>query len=312
MPGVNYAQRFYAILDLLRMETDEDHGLDARQISTLLKENKGIVIDPRSIRKTITEMKNAGFPIDAKHKYYYRGVLSSGEIEFLTSSVRYAQGLTNEQRSLLVEKLAALGDRRIHTSTSSPNRIGNDNMLDTLSLLREAMAEGLQVAFHYGSLALDGCLAPKTRRGFSGKPKVYNANPYDIVSANGRMYLIASVNKHTDLSHYRIDRIIDVRKRRIPIRCLPQPLDVEAYVLQHPYMYSGNVIQYRLRVKCSHLNDVFDWFGKDVIFENSDSVWTEALVLSDAVSMDYWIRRYAEHAQLIDKITVNRGQEYHG
>ena len=146
-------------------------------------------------------------------------------------------------------------------------------------------------------IAADGSTA--LRRGDSGLPKVYNAHPYALVMNSGRPYLVAAVNRHAGLSHYRVDRILDVRLRKAPIRPLAHPLDPALYPLRHPYMHAGPVRRYRLRVDRGHLNDVLDWFGTGVTLENPTRETVEAEVLCDAASMDIWLRRYGVHARVI-------------
>ena len=298
MPGVNYAQRFFALLVLLREETDSEHGLDAVQISERLLDRTGLVVDPRSIRRTIADMIEAGVPINDSHKYCWQGVFSIGEVEYLANAVRYGYGLPDTQRQELAGKILALGDRRVHIEDEWPRRTSNQQMLQTLSVLRGAMDAGKQVAFHYGSYDIEGKLVPNPRRGSSGLPKIYNAHPYKIVCSNGRYYLIASVNRHTDLSHYRIDRIMDIRMRRSQMRPLQTAIRVEDYVLQHPYMYAGEVRRYRLSVERKHLNDVYDWFGRDIVCENSSDNYTDVLLYANKASLGFWLKRYGMYASI--------------
>ena len=69
MPGVNYAQRFFALLLVLREETDTEHRMDALAICARLRERNGLEVDPRSVRKTLTEMIEAGLPIPGIKPY---------------------------------------------------------------------------------------------------------------------------------------------------------------------------------------------------------------------------------------------------
>lgn len=296
MPGVNYAQRFFALLLLLREETDTEHRMDALMICDRLRERNGLEMDPRSVRKTLKEMIKAGLPIDDTHKYCWLGTFLPGELEYLLGSVQFGYGLTEEQRRTMSKKLLALGDRRAHMEDSFPRRIGNTQMLRTLEILRKAMDTGHQVQFHYGRYNPDGELLPiPSRIRASGKSKTYNASPYRVVSNNGRFYLIAAVNRHLELSHYRVDRILDIRIRKA--LCKPQPEDarIENYVLWHPYMYSGPVKCYCLQVEMKHLNDVYDWFGRDLRGTIVDKLHAEVRVESDEASMEFWLRRYREH-----------------
>ena len=300
MPGVHYAQRFFAILELLRQETDPDHCMDAPHLAIRLQEQYHLKVEPRSIRKIIAEMIEAGFPVYGQHKYCWRGTLTSGELEYLLTAIRYGHGLSQEAGEALTQKLLMLGDRRAHADAQIPMRFGNAQMLQTLAVLREAMDTGHQVSFQYGMLDTKGNLVPKLRRGYSRQPKIYNANPYGIVGASGRIYLIASVNRHSDISHYRVDRILNVRKRKALVKPLQKPIHLGEYVLAHPYMYSGAVECHLLQVERNHLNALFDWFGRNIHLEKMDDQFVKAWVYSDTESMAIWLRRYAAYAQKLN------------
>lgn len=315
MPGVNYAQRFFALLSLLREETDAEHRLDALAICARLRERDGLEMDPRSVRKTLAEMIEAGLPIDDTHKYCWLGAFLPGELEYLLGSVQYGYGLTEEQRRALSNKLLALGDRRAHMENAFPHRTGNPQMPQTLETLRRAMDSGRQVQFHYGRYTPQGELVPlPSRIRASNKLKTYNASPYRVVGNNGRFYLVAAVNRHPALSHYRVDRILDIRMRKAARRPLPEDVRIEDYVLRHPYMYTSPVRRYCLQVEMKHLNDVYDWFGRDVRVKIVDEKHAEVWAESDETSMEYWLRRYREHAvvvavEAIEQERVNGRQE---
>ncbi len=298
MAKATYAQRIFAIMNLLRDQTDETHRMDAKEIARELELQQGLEIDPRSVRRAINEMIEGGCPIDDTRKYYYRGQFTSGELEYLQKAVRYGTGLTQAQRAELNRKLARVDgyDAQLDEVYLS-KRSGNPNMLDTLALLKVAMREGRQVTFSYGYYDVDGLLKPIMN---GSKEKTYNANPQAVVMANGRYYLLATVNRHTELSHYRIDRIIDIRQRRAKIRPFEEAIDAEKYINEHSSMYSGPAKLFRIRVKRKNLNDVFDWFGDNVKFENVTDNSADALVCSDQASMDFWLHRYYKAAKLIE------------
>lgn len=51
MSKISYAQRIFAILNLLREQTDENHRMDAKEIARELELRQGLEIDPRSVRR---------------------------------------------------------------------------------------------------------------------------------------------------------------------------------------------------------------------------------------------------------------------
>ena len=294
---VSYTQRFFTLLELLMKESDEDHRLQQTALAERLESKYHIPIDRRSVKKALDEMRRAGYPVVNERGWYYRHLFSPTELNYLAYSIRCNNTLPPDQQEQLLRKLAGMGgDWYAMPEPAAGCRTANEHFLEILQVLDSAIAEGTQVEFHYGSYDVDLRLHPRLNR--SGKEKLYIINPYQIATANGRYYLIANVQKYDGLSHYRVDRILDIRKRKKkakPLDALPDPgalPDLSRYLTEHPYMYSGPVNEYRFRVKRSGINDVVDWFGKDIRFENTDEKETDVLVRSDAESLRLWHMRY--------------------
>ena len=296
MAKLSNVQRLFGILEILRTETDAAHRLDAKEIAQRLCERYGEAIDPRSIRRAIDEMILCGCPISNDGKYYYKGFFSNGEMAYLCNAARFGTGLSHNAREMLIRKLCVLQGSGTPSAPCTDAGIGSPLFMENLGIVEDAMQAGRQITFHYGYFDVDGTLKLFER---GNALKVYNAHPYGVVMANGRHYMIAKVNRHIQLSHYRIDRMADVHKRKGKIRPLERDIDLDQYVKTHAYMYSGVVNTYRLRVRRKNLNDVFDWFGQEITFENITGDATDVLVHSDKSSMQFWLQRYGKNATLI-------------
>ena len=70
---------------------------------------------------------------------------------------------------------------------------------------------------------------------------------------------------------------------------------------QHPFMYTGKPGKYLIRVKKQWLNEVFDTFGMGIELSNDTGETFDALVQSDAVSIDFWLKKYAGDAELVEE-----------
>lgn len=297
MAITNYMNRPLMILEFLKAQTTPDRRMSAVEIVRELKVQRNIDIDRRTVKSIIDDLIAAGYPIGDDAKYYYKGYLSRGEAQYLMSAIKYGSGLTDEQRSSLAGKIADLCTYDIDVPQERYRKPENPDMLNTLDVIRQAMDQGMQIAFRYGNYDTDGILHPRLNR--RNSIKEYKASPYFIAFANGKYYLIATVNKHKEYSHYRIDRIMDVHIRRSRIPENAHKTDVDEYIVEHPYMYSGEVQTYRIRVRRSMLNDVYDWFGTDVFFENEDPDEVDAIIQSDPASMKFWLLRYGSGASII-------------
>ena len=149
---------------------------------------------------------------------------------------------------------------------------------------------------------VDKELHPRTDE--EGKAKLYKINPYRLATVNGRCYLICNVDKYDTLCHFRVDRIMDAKKLRAPVKPLERiadatdTLSTEAYFAERPYMYTGRPVKTRIVVDRAYINDVLDWFGMGVTFEKVTETTAQAVVYAEPKSVEYWLSRYSEHARL--------------
>ena len=308
MPGatVPYTQRFFALLELLKRESDADHRFQQTALAEALEEKNHMPVDRRSVKKALDEMQKAGYPVIYDKGWYYDHEFSPTELRYLGYSVRCNNTLPPEQQELLLDKIAQLGSKWYNRpDNASILRTSNEHFLDNLAVLNAAIDEGIQVEFSYGDYDVDFRLHERLNR--AGNKKLYVVNPYQIATVNGRYYLIANVNKYDGLSHYRIDRIIDAKKIKKKIKPLSMvtgqasTLNLPQYMAEHPYMYSGEPHYYRIRTKRSGINDVLDWFGKNVRFENVDDKESDVIVKSDSASLEFWLKRYEKQAHFIQE-----------
>jgi len=214
-------------------------------------------------------------------------------------SLRTAAGITSSQRDELIRKISQLGgDWYAKDENNAQLRPSNPQFLYALDILHEAIDTGKKVLFYYGSYGMDKELHYRCRD--DGQPRDYLINPYHILTTNGRYYLICNVDKYDTIAHFRIERIMDIQLTDQPIKPLntidgcAKGIDIQRYVNDHPFMYSGKPKEHTFLAKTIALDDIFDWFGMeaDVATAGEDAI--EVTVKADEVSFDFWCRRYAE------------------
>ena len=76
-------------------------------------------------------------------------------------------------------------------------------------------------------------------------------------------------------------------------------LSTEQYITEHPYMYTGKPVKTRIEVERAYINDVLDWFGMNVTFDKVTETTAQVLIVADAKSVEFWLRRYGDHARLV-------------
>jgi len=181
----------------------------------------------------------------------------------------------------------------------------NKALFYTIEVLDEAITTGKRVQFQYiSNYGTDK--KPQVSKTKDGNTNIYEVNPYQMAATNGRYYLIATHKLYSDISHYRLDRIVNIGildepvtpARQIP--ALKNGLDLPKHMAENIYMFGGKGTMVKFRAKKSIIKDILDWFGRDVRFtsENEDEVDVNVSVSEDA--MLYWSLQYGEHIEVLE------------
>ena len=207
-----------------------------------------------------------------------------------------------------MEKLEGLSNvyfrsRVKHIRTMPDTAPQNKQLFYTIELLDEAISKGRKVSFHYLTYGLDK--QRYLRSGEDGKPKEYTVSPYQMAAANGRYYLICCTDPHDNVSHYRLDRIADIRMTDEPARPartvqgLEHGVDLPNHMAEHVYMFAGPSQPVTFRMKKYLTDDVIDWFGTDVQFSDEDEEAVTARVRVNLQAMRRWAVQYGPHIRVL-------------
>ena len=288
-----------ATLEVLRRHSDELHPLKQVRITDLIYEDFGLTIDRKSLRRNLTALQEAGYPLEGGVSWRYIHEFHVSELNLIADSLLYNPAVPWKQCREILEKLSMLGGEYYEpTVGESLNKPSNSEFLLTLEVLHEAIAHRKKVAFQYHHYDVDKRLHPTLRR--DGSIRVLTVSPYRVVQSGGRYYLIANTDGHDGLAHYRLDRIREIRITAAPIRGKRdveggnELLNMPRYLSEHPHMFAGPVVTARLRAPRRLAGDILDWFGMETHFLNATEDTLEALVRVDERSLGYWLKQYDE------------------
>src|SRR5699024_3145347 len=157
--------------------------------------------------------------------------------------------IPSHQRGELIKKLEKLtskhfNSRSNHVYASRHEELINKDLFYNIKVLDQAMNEAKQVVFHYNDYMVDQALqlSLQPRVNSKGVVRAYTINPYQMVATNGRYYLICNNDYFDNISHYRVDRITNIKileTDRKPIKELAgfeQGLDLSQHMAEHIYM----------------------------------------------------------------------------
>lgn len=312
----------FAILDILRQYSDENHKLSQNDIVELLERDYDMKADRKSVKRNITTLLEMGYPIDFKEtlRMYPNkdGVLeesyilsdfwldrefTDAELRLLIDSLLFSKHIPYSQCDELITKLEGLSNRYFKSrvrfiSTLPETAPKNRELFYTIEILDEAIANGKQVAFIYNEYGTDKKLHPKRQR-------EYIVNPYQMAATNGRYYLIGNYDKYDNLANYRLDRITGIRLLDTPVKPVRQVegmkngLYLPKHMAEHLYMFSGESVPVTFRMKKTILNDVIDWFGTEIAFFDETEDEVTARVTVNWSAMRYWAQQYCRFVKIL-------------
>ena len=315
------------ILDILRKYSDAEHRLSQKDIVEILKNDYNMTADRKSIKRNLMDLIDFGYEInfteatrmipvnggDTEESYvltdfYLERDFTDSELRLLIDSILFSRHIPKSQCKKLVEKLSALGGKYFksrvrYIQTQSDRENANPQLFYTIDILDEAIAKKKKVHFHYLHFQTDGKRHKK--RDTDGSVKEYTVSPFQIAASNGRYYLISHSDARDAVSHFRLDRITDIRlsdekaKKPEEVEELKNGLDLPKMLAEHVYMYAGKSVPVAFRAKKYILDDLMDWFGNSIRFdaETEENVVCHVTVNENA--MRRWALQYALHVTVL-------------
>ncbi len=295
------------ILEILKDYSDAEHPLTQQDIMRYLRDNYNMECDRRSVRNNIEYLMALGFDIETAHGYYLaERKFDPVELQLLINSVVFSKSLSKQQAAELIEKLRSEANvyfepRLTHVSNFTDlQRTDNRQSMLNLDILDEAIAKKRKVSFVYNSYGTDFKMHPRRE-----EPFVFN--PYQIVISNGRYYLVGNYDKYDTISHFRIDRMTNMKMLEEPskdpklVKGMEHGLNLPKHMAEHIYMFSGETVTVVLKAPVKSMDDLMDWFGRDfhITKKNPDGT-IEITLRCNKYAMEYWALQYGKTVEILE------------
>jgi predicted DNA-binding transcriptional regulator YafY len=307
------------ILDILRRYSDEDHRLEQKDIVRYLEQDYEMLVDRKSVKRNLMDLVDSGYDIEYSERtrinnrgmeemipggWYINHDFTDGELKLLIESVLFSKHIPTKQCQRLIRKIKDLSSSHFcfptdNITTFPDTGPENKELFYTMEILNEAISTNKQVSFYYNDYDMNYRLQPRKRE--TGELRIYRINPYQIVAANGRFYLICNYDKYDGLSDYRLDRITGIKLQETsakPIKSLhgfENGLDLSRYMAEHIYMFSGDSVRVKFLADLhdrSIVGEIIDWFGRNAVFLNTTADTAEVSVRVNEGAMFYWAMQY--------------------
>lgn len=293
----------FALLNILKENTDKDHPLTTKEILSLLETQYGLTLERRTVYANIDLLRQAGYDIET---YDDNGIgfglkkkqFDKEEILLLCNALHATHFVPEEQTNKLIKKLLdtqskyEADDFRNNVYLPNPTKTPNKRLLKNIKKISDAIRMDKVIKFEYLTYNENKELVKK-------REKPYICEPRYIVYADERPYLLTTSEKYEDFTHYRLDRIGKVEITGNDCRKLDKKLDPYEYSRTRLYMYSGDPITVQFLCDAIALDYMFDIFGKDITIQKQENSRYLLFTKVSETGAKLLAQQYMEHVSIV-------------
>ena len=300
------------ILGILKEYSDESHRLTQQEIIRKLKALYHMECDRRSVKNNIEYLQELGYDISTDGGYYLETrEFDDAELRMLIDSVLFSKSLTQKQSKALVDKLCAMGNKYFSAKVShiynlpELHREDNKQLMYAIDAVNDAISEKKKISFVYNSYGTDLKQHPK-------REEPYIVNPYQIVASNGFYYLIGNYDVYDNVSHYRLDKMTDVRileekvKPKSKVKDFANGYSLPKHMAEHIYMFGGESVRVKFLIDEDMINALVDWFGKDFRICSVKDGKVTVSVNCNENAMFYWALQYGPYVEVLEPESLRK------
>lgn len=286
MPAMNQKLRTLYLMDIMLQRTDDQHMLNASQLSKILEQEYSIPTDRRTIYTEMEILSTYGLDVQQKkgtNPGYYIGArdFELPELKLMVDAVQSSKFITeNKSRQLIqkLEKLCCKSDAEIlakQVFVVNRPKTENETIYYNVDDIHTAIFANKEISFQYAEWTMQ----KKMRLKKDGA--MYVVSPWALTWDDENYYLVAYDDKAGIIKHYRVDKMLHMsvleteRKGRESF----ENFDLAAFAKKTFGMYGG--VDTEVTLSCvSHLAGVIlDRFGQDTWMVPTDKEHFHARVL---------------------------------
>lgn len=304
--------KLLVLYDILSKMTDEEHALSTNEIIAELS-RRGIAVSRKVLPSDIALLNKYGYEVCSytkKARYYYavHQLFDTAEITMLVDIIK-ASKLTESRKSTIIDKLySTIGLYESHYSDNvivldTNRQCGNSSIIYNIDAIETAIKHGRKVSFLYYHLN------ERKEKIYHCDKKRYVFNPLSMIWSRDNYYLLCYDDKHEGASHYRIDKMEDVRVEDEP-RVEKEEFrdfDPDIYRKQVVSMFGGKLEKVAIRFTPDLLNDVYDKFGTDLrIQKTTDGMFRTVLEVQVSKTFFVWVVGTLGKVKIVEPANVKK------
>lgn len=303
----------FRIFEILKNETDINHTLTHNEISEKLSENYGIDLERKSVAANMVALNDLGYDIITNKKggsYLNARDFEDVEIKLLIDAVIYSQYISEKHSKDLIEKLTKLSNKyfKIHNKNflTLKNKYKTDNadVFYNMEQIDDAISNKKKIKYNYIKL--------NTKKE-QIKDSEHIISPYGYVLHNQRYYLLGFSDKWKGLIFHRLEWIKEIKilddKDYNDIKNIEDfkyGVGYDNLIISRPYMYTDKIEPITIKILNKYINDVYDWFGKDVLVKEIDKDFSEVILKASPMAMKLWALQYLDVAEVLSPTSLRK------
>lgn len=305
--GDNQKLKMLYLVKVFSEETDDIHALTMPEIITKLS-GYGVNADRKTLYQDFEELRRFGIDIISEKKgkgyYYHIGGrnFELPELKLLVDSVQSAKFITDRKSNQLIKKLESLASKyegsQLQRQVLISGRVKtmNESIYYNVDKLHDAINSDRQIRFRYYDWNLKKEMVPR----YDGM--WYQLSPWALMWDDEMYYLVVYDAKHDQITHYRVDKMKEIRVTDEPRegREAFKDFNIAHYTKTLFGMYAGNETKVTLEAANSMVSVLIDRFGKDIIIAPVDENRFQTTV-NVAVSSHFlgWIMSLGEGVRIV-------------
>lgn len=308
----NQKQKLLALLDILRKNTDDEHGITMAQILDEL-EAQGVKAERKAIYADIDILTDYGYEIEGnkKGRTYYYSLISRDfelpELKLLVDAVQASKFISQKRSNELIKKIESQASRyqaaELQRQVYVANRVKTnyDSVYYNVDNLNQAINHNSKIEFDYYEWTLNKEM--KIRK--NGHKT--DISPWALMWDDENYYMVAFDGENHCIKHYRVDKM---RK----IKCLNLPrdgkdkfkeFDMALYAKKVFSMFTGDEQNVKIQFDNQLIGVVIDKFGQDImIVPKDENTFTINVKVSVSNMFFGWIMGLGEGAKILAPETV--------
>lgn len=272
----NQKLKLLYLMKILLEKTDEENTITLNEMIAEL-ERYGITAERKSIYDDLEVLRQYGIDIATRKTkttdyFVTNRLFELPELKLLVDIVQSSKFITHKKSNDLIKKIESLTSihqaRKLQRQVYVANRVKtmNEQIYSNVDLLHTAISDNRQISFKYFEYNAE------KKKQFRNSGQAYVVSPYALSWVDENYYLISHYPKNPDLTHFRVDRMIEIEITDVPRQDLTdvtgqKNLDIAEYSKKVFKMFSGEEELVKLQFDNSLVNSVIDRFGKDVSIE---------------------------------------------